>query len=193
MANKKLNKHLYQDSKSGIWYFQKKVKGLNKPYKFSLETTSVLEARRKRDEYLLDIAVNGKITDRDIPIENLEENKVFGEVAVEWSKIKYTKISKSTMEEYKKDMNAQVLPKFGNRPIASITSLDIERFISRLKCSGKRKINILTPFRDVMKFAKKHKMIDRSWMDGFKGKNMVLRKKKPSGYYFRRNTFYHSR
>jgi len=165
MANKKLNKHLYQDGKSEIWYFQKKVKGLKKPYKFSLETNSVLEARKKRDEYLLDIAINGKITNREVPVENPEENKVFGEIAVEWSKIKYTKISKSTMEEYKKDMNAQVLPKFGNRPIASITSLDIERFISQLKCSGKRKINILTPLRDVMKFAKKHKMIDQNPMD----------------------------
>ena len=97
MANKKINKHLYQDAKSGIWYFQKKVKGLNRPYKFSLETTSVLEARRKRDEYLLDIAVNGKIIDRDIPIENSEENKVFGEVAVEWFK---NKISKNIQINY---------------------------------------------------------------------------------------------
>jgi integrase len=40
MANKKLNKNLYQDASSGVWYFQKKVRGLNKPYKFSLETTS---------------------------------------------------------------------------------------------------------------------------------------------------------
>ncbi len=115
------------------------------------------------------IAVNGKITDREVPIENLEENKVFGEVAVEWSKIKYTKISKSTMEEYKKDMNAHVLPKFGNQPISSIKSLDIERFISRLKCSGKRKINILTPFRDVMKFSLKHKLIDSNPMDDVDG------------------------
>ncbi len=69
------------------------------------------------------------------------------------------------MEEYKKDMNAHVLPKFGNHLISSITSLAIERFISQLKCSGKRKINILTPFRDVMKFAKKHKFISDNPMD----------------------------
>jgi integrase len=69
------------------------------------------------------------------------------------------KVSKSTMEEYKKDMNNQVLPKFGNIPISSISSLDIENFICKLNCSGKRKNNILTPFRDVVKFAKKHKFI----------------------------------
>ena len=132
-----------------------------------------------RDEYLLDIAVNGKITDRDIPIENPEENKVFGEVAVEWSKIKYPKISKSTREEYKKDMNAHVLPKFGNRPIASISGLDIERFISKLKCSGKRKINILTPFRDVMKFSLKHKLIDSNPMDDVDGIKKEISEKHP--------------
>jgi len=159
MASKKLNKHLYQDSKSGIWYFQKKVRGVYKPYKFSLETTSVLEARKKRDEYLLDIAVNGKITDREVPIPDDDQEKVFGEVAVEWAKIKEGKVSKSTMEEYKKDMNNQILPKFGNIPISSISSLDIEKFVCQLNCSGKRKNNILTPFRDVMKFAKKHKFI----------------------------------
>ena len=159
MANKKLNKHLYQDSKSGIWYFQKKVRGIDKPYKFSLETPSVLEARRKRDELLLDIAVNGKITDREEPALDDEQKKVFGEIAMEWAKIKEGKVSKSTMEEYKKDMNNIILPKFGNIPISSISSLDIEKFICQLTCSGKRKNNILTPFRDVMKFAKRHKFI----------------------------------
>jgi len=164
MANKKLNKNLYQDSESGIWYFQKKVRGLDKAYKFSLETTSVLEARKKRDEYLLDIAVNGKIADREIPVLDFDEGKLFGEIAMEWAKIKETRVSKSTMEEYRKDMNNIILPHFGNRPISSITTLDIEIFISQFKCSGKRKINILTPFRDVFKFCKKHKLIDKNPM-----------------------------
>ena len=165
MASKKLNKNLYQDSKSGIWYFQKKIRRINKPYKFSMETTSIIEARRKRDEYLLDIAVNGKITDRELPIENPEENKAFGEVAMLWVKINEKDFSKSTMEEYRKDMNNQILPHFGNRPISTITGLEIELFISQLKCSGKRKLNILTPFKNVMKFAKTHKMIVENPMD----------------------------
>ena len=63
------------------------MRGVYKPYKFSLETTSVLEARKKRDEYLLDIAVNGKITDREVPIPDDDQEKVFGEVAVEWAKL----------------------------------------------------------------------------------------------------------
>lgn len=165
MASRKLNRNLYQDTKSGIWYFQKKVRGHEKPYKFSLETTSVLEARKKRDEYLLDIAVNGKITDKEIPVVEKDENQLFGEIAVQWAKIKEANVSKSTMEEYRKDMNNIILPEFGNRPIVSITSLDIEKFISQFKCSGKRKLNILTPFKGVLKFSKKHKMIDVNPMD----------------------------
>jgi len=86
-------------------------------------------------------------------------------VAMQWAKLKKN-ISKSTMEEYRKDMNAQILPIFGNRPISSVTELDIEYFISDLKCSSsKRKINIMTPFREVMKFAKKHKIIVENPMD----------------------------
>ncbi|MFC1839546.1 tyrosine-type recombinase/integrase [Thermodesulfobacteriota bacterium] len=37
--------------------------------------------------------------------------------------------------------------------------MDIEIFISNLKCGSKTKQNILTPFRLVMRFAKKHKFI----------------------------------
>ena len=56
-------------------------------------------------------------------------------------------------------MNAHILPAFGNTPIADITSLDIETFISKLKVGSKTKQNILTPFRMVMKFGKKHGFI----------------------------------
>jgi integrase len=57
-------------------------------------------------------------------------------------------------------MNIHVFPEFGNMPIEAITSLDIEKFIRKLKCkSSKTKQNILTPLRIVMRFAKKHKFI----------------------------------
>lgn len=57
MAKKKNNHHMYQEQNSGIWYFQKKVKGISNTYKLSLETTSVVEARRKRDGYLKQIDI----------------------------------------------------------------------------------------------------------------------------------------
>jgi hypothetical protein len=66
-----------------------------------------------------------------------------------------TRVKETTFFNYRKVMNRHVLPRFGNSPIDSITSLDIETFISKLKCGSKTKQNILTPFRLVMKFAKK--------------------------------------
>jgi len=150
---------MYQDPETRVWYFQKKVRGFDKPYKFSLETKSVIEARNKRNELLLEIAVNGKIQQKDAQVVNSPESKCFGEIAVEWAEIKKTKIATSTMEEYGKVMNTYILPKFGNSRLDSITGLEIERFISKLKCGGKTKNNIMTPFKDVMKFAKKHKLI----------------------------------
>lgn len=159
MATKKnTNHHLYEDKSSGVWYFQKKIRDLEKPYKLSLETKSVVEARRKRDEYLKQIYINGHILETDS--ESVEDAMVFGEVAQRWAKInKPPKVEETTYEHYCEVMNARVLPHFGNRPIDSITSLDIETFISNLKCRSKTKQNILTPFRLVMKFAKKHKII----------------------------------
>ena len=73
---KKLNRNLYQDKASGIWYFQKKVRGIEKPYKFSLETKSVVEARRKRDDYLKQIELHGHIIKAELLL--LSESMLFG-------------------------------------------------------------------------------------------------------------------
>jgi integrase len=154
---KNINHHLYQDKVSGIWYFQKKVRGRQKPYKLSLETNSKLEARRKRDEYLKQIDQQGFITTIDAM--EASETMVFGEVAMKWAEIVKTQIAETTFQNYQKVMNSHVLPAFGNQQIDAITGLDIEVFISKLTCGSKTKQNILTPFRLVMKFAKKHKII----------------------------------
>lgn len=163
MAAKKNDHHMYKDDKSGIWYFQKKVKGVSKAYKFSLETTSVVEARRKRDEYLKQIDIHGYIPSAEV--NDISGAKVFGEVALKWAEIIKNRIEETTFHNYSKDMNAHILPEFGNKLIDAITSLDIETFISRLKCGSKTKINILTPFRLVMRFAKKHKIIHQNPFD----------------------------
>ena len=154
---KNINHHLYQDKASGVWYFQKKVRGREKPYKLSLETNSKLEARRKRGEYLKQIDQQGFITAIDTV--QASETMVFGEVAVKWADIVKTQVAETTFWNYQKAMNKHILPVFGNHHIDAITSLEIETFISNLTCSSKTKQNILTPFRLVMKFAKKHKII----------------------------------
>ncbi len=172
---KKLDHHLYQDKDSGIWYFQKKVRGIVKPYKFSLETTSVVEARRKRDKYLKEIELHGQILQPEV---TSSEAMLFGEAAVKWSEI--VQIEETTLDNYRKIMNAHVLPAFGNWHIDTITGLDIELFISKLKCGSKTKQNVLTPFRDVMKFAKKHKIIQTNPFDDVEPiKKTKSKKKRP--------------
>lgn len=154
---KRLNRNLYQDKQSGVYYFQKKVRGIEKPYKFSLETTSIVEARRKRDEYLKQIELHGQIIKEEpIPVDALTE---FGEVAQKWAEIVKPDLAETTFIRYRRVMNTHILPKFGNKAVDNITALDIETFISRLQCGSKTKLNILTPFRLVMKFAKKHGFI----------------------------------
>lgn len=154
---KNINHHLYQDKQSEVWYFQKKVRGREKPYKISLETRSKLEARRKRDEYLKQIDQQGFITTIDVVQE--PKSMVFGEVAVKWAEVVKSDVAETTFWNYQKAMNKHILPAFGNHYIDAINSLEIETFISNLTCSSKTKHNILTPFRLVMKFAKQHKII----------------------------------
>jgi len=107
---KKNNHHMYQDDNSGIWYFQKKVKAVSKPYKFSLETTSVVEARRKRDEYLKQIDIHGQIPSAEV--NDVSEEKVFGEEVLKWSKI----IKPNIAETWKKSKSLSMRWKtFGSR------------------------------------------------------------------------------
>ena len=54
---KNINHHMYQDRGSEVWYFQKKVRGREKPYKPSLGTRFVFEARCKR--VVLETATSG--------------------------------------------------------------------------------------------------------------------------------------
>lgn len=154
---KNIDHHMYQGKGSGVWYFQKKVRRREKPYKFSLETKSKLEARRKRDEYLKQIDQQGFITSLDTVQE--PNSMVFGEIAMKWAGIVKTQVAETTFWNYQKVMNKHIFPAFGNHHIDAITSLEIEVFISNLTCSSKTKQNILTPFRLVIKFAKKHKII----------------------------------
>jgi len=169
MAKKKNNHHLYQDRNSGVWYFQKKVAGVSKPYKFSLETTSVVEARKKRDELLKEIEYHGRIPEMKPSVPT--EGKLFGELAQLWAK--NVDIEKSTFELYQRDMNNHVLPHFGNTPIDRITSFDIESFVSKLNGGRKYKRNVLTPFRAVIAYARKHEIIQQNPFD-----NVSIAKKK---------------
>lgn len=141
-----------------VWYFVAMVKG--KRIKKAL-SKSITEARRLRDKYLKEISVYGDIQ-RDEPV---KETKLFGEVAQQWVKIMSPKVKSSTLKDYRGAMNYYILPRFGNVPIKDIDFLDIEEFRSEMKCSNKRKNNVLVPMRSLIKFALKAGLIDKNPMD----------------------------
>jgi integrase len=90
---------------------------------------------------------------------------LFGEFVQKWAGIVKKQVEETTFELYRRLMNSYVLPYFGNRLIDTISSFEIELFISELECGNKFKKNILTPFRAVMKFAKTHKFIQQNPFD----------------------------
>lgn len=152
------NKNHHLRKIGSVWYFEKMVNG--KRIKKAL-CNSVTEARRLRNNYLIDIQVHGKIQKNDV-----EENGtlLFGEFAKTWASIKKKEIKKSTMRDYRSAMNLYVLPKFGNTPVRDISCLDVDRFKSRLECSSKRINNILVPMRSVFKMASKSGVVDENIM-----------------------------
>lgn len=152
----KKNHHLTQRGKH--WYFTGMVKG--KRYYFSL-STSLTEARKIRDEYLVEIKAFGEIQSIK-QTDSLNEGSLFGEVSLQWIEHASMRIKSSTLKDYKSAMNTYILPVFGNTPIRNINYLDITKFISSLKCSAKRINNILVPMRSVMSFALKAELIDKN-------------------------------
>lgn len=154
MAKRK-NHHLVK--RGNVWYFRKLVRG--KWIKKAL-SESVTEARSIRDGMLREILIHGNVQ-KEPPT----DPALFGEVAERWVKIKERKIRPSTLRDYRSTMNHYVLPRFGNVPITEIGYLEVEEFISELKCSAKRINNALVPMRSVFKFALKAGLIEKNPMD----------------------------
>lgn len=153
MARKNKNHHLVK--RGNTWYFR--MNGT----KFSLHTPSVVEARRKRDEYYREMLVNGRIVHQ-----RAERAPEFGEVAVKWFELNKTRLKKVSYQDYRNSMNNFILPRFANCPIDQITYMDIEMFKSSLGAKKrKRIINILVPMRSVFRLAMKAGYIDKNPMD----------------------------
>jgi len=157
MAKKNKKDH-HLKKREDVWYFVAMVNG--KRIKKAL-SRSITEARRLRDDYINEINLYGVIQ-KDEPV---KETKLFGEVAQQWVKIMPQKVKSSTLKDYRGALNYYILPRFGNVPINDIDFLDVEEFRSEMKCSNKRKNNVLVPMRSLMKFALRAGLIDKNPMD----------------------------
>ncbi len=152
------NKNHHLAKRGDTWYLRTTIDG--KRYKKALSKT-VTEARRLRDGYLAEIKQYGRIHQEET---ETPEVVYFGEVAKKWALVTQKRIKSSTFRDYKSALNYYVLDQFGGRPIDSITFLDIEAFISGLKCTNKRINNILVPVRSIFKLALRAGYIDKDPM-----------------------------
>lgn len=154
------NKNHHLRKIGDTWYFERMVNGNRIKKALS---TSLVEARRLRDQYLQEIQFYGDIQRPEVKDAD-NEGILFGAFALNWAKITEKRIKYSTFRGYRSAMNAYILKAFGNRPLRDISYLDIENFISELDCSGKRINNILVPLRGVFKLAFKSGIIDQNVM-----------------------------
>jgi len=136
------NKNHHLVKRGNVWYFRVKGK------KFSLHTSSVVEARKRRDEYYREFLIHGRL-----PYHLKNDIPVFGELAKEWWDLKKNKLAKSTLKDYRNSLNNFLLPEFGNTPIDQIDCISIEKFIAKLGCKNKRAKNLLIPMRNIFKLA----------------------------------------
>lgn len=164
------NKNHHLELHGDTWYFVAMIDG--KRIKKSLGTSSLTEARKKRDDHIMEIEMNGDLQNHQA---SHAEKRLFGEVAQIWAEIAKKEVKKSTFIDYRDSMNKLILPRFGNIPIGEITYLDIKAFITELPSSNKRKNNILVPMRSVFKVAFLDGIIDANPMDRVKN----LKVKKP--------------
>ncbi len=172
MATRSKNHHLMKCGDT--WYFVSMVNG--KRIKKSLGTSSLIEARRIRDDCIRDKLFQGSVMAEEAADSSA---RLFGEIAQDWVKIVATEIKSSTLKDYRDSMNTYILPRFGNTPIGDINYLDIRKFVSELSCSAKRKNNILVPMRSVLKMAFLSGMINQNPMDRIRNLKTVKPDIKP--------------
>ncbi len=150
------NKDHHLEKRGDVWYFVAMVGG--KRIKKAL-STSVTQGGSGMN-------ISGILISMEIfnVLSRRRKKSLLERVASQWVKIKSNKVKASTLRDYRGAMNFYILPRFGKVPIDEITYLDIEEFISGLKCSHKRINNILVPMRSMMKFALKAEIIDKNPM-----------------------------
>ncbi len=155
----KSNKNHHLEERNGCWYFRSMVNGKRN---FVMLSTSVLDARRKRDQMLSNPAEDPPPNSVSPSCSTITQNQanLFGEVTVAWAKAQENRIAKNqlkstTWRDWRCILNSKILPMWGNTPIQNINITAIEDFVESLTCGPKRVNNILVPLRAIFKFAKR--------------------------------------
>ncbi len=98
------------------------------------------------------------------PTEKLSDHSVTLEEYVEkWMNVyKVNKLKPSTLATYKKHLRAHVLPAFGDRELASITTEDIQQFLNERSYLAKKTLSCMRHFMgEIFKDAKEDGLIEK--------------------------------
>lgn len=85
--------------------------------------------------------------------EHHQEDKLFGQCAIEWFAVLRQRVergerSESTLESYRSALNKEILPVFGNRNMRAITPTDLQLFVDRFAGMSQTKITYITATLD---------------------------------------------
>lgn len=113
---------------------------------------------RTRDEFE---AAKDRIIEYYIEGEGLEDDRLFGEYAVEWYRIrKEPFVSASTANNYRTVLNRHVLPAFGDRKLRAIRPVELQEFVNGFAGKSKSQIgNILSTLQGIFSAAKQDRLI----------------------------------
>lgn len=124
-------------------------------YKYvSAKTKRELEQRRQE---VIDFYINGT---------GLAADRLFGEYAVEWYKVRKEPYSSyATQTAYRSALNKEILPVFGNRRLRAIQAMELQEFMSQFKGKSEAKITIIhASLRGIFESACQDRIVDRNPM-----------------------------
>ena len=96
---------------------------------------------RTRDEFE---SARDRIIEYYIEGSGLEDDRLFGEYAVEWYRVrKYPFVSPSSRESYRSALNRNILPAFGDRRLRAITAMELQNFLNSFEGMSASKVTVV--------------------------------------------------
>ena len=100
--------------------------------------------------------------------EGLEKDRLFGEYAVEWYRVrKQPFVTRATQNAYRVTLNKHILPAFGDRRLRAIRPIDVQEYVNTLKHTSPSTIGLsLVLLKQIFGAAKQDRLIRFDPTDG---------------------------
>lgn len=90
-----------------------------------------------------------------------------------WLEMKEPGLKASTLRDYRKIINHQIIPEFGNLYLIELRRPHIRQWLSAMDCSEKRIANIISPLRAALQDAVDDELIDHNPLAGWRFKKLA--------------------